>query len=103
MGRDRIRQPMLFSYLDLQDVVAADTLVVHFVVGVIGIATVLILNKGKTKPYPSVGHSPITGGINTGNIQPAASGAWSGNVTTDKTAKATIICSVSTFAFATKD
>ena len=35
------------SHLDLQDVVTTNTLVVHVVIGIVGIATVLILNKCK--------------------------------------------------------
>jgi hypothetical protein len=33
------------THLDLQDVVAANALVVHLVVSIIGIATILILDK----------------------------------------------------------
>jgi hypothetical protein len=35
------------SYLDLQEVIATDALVVHLVVGVIGIATTLVLDEGE--------------------------------------------------------
>jgi predicted nuclease with RNAse H fold len=34
-------------YLDLQNIIAAKALVVHLVVGVIGIATALVFDKGK--------------------------------------------------------
>lgn len=35
------------TYFNLQQVIAANTLVVHFMVGIIGITTGLILNEGK--------------------------------------------------------
>lgn len=35
------------SYLNLQDVIATETLVMHIVVRVIGIATVLVFDKGE--------------------------------------------------------
>lgn len=35
------------TYLDLQQVVAADALVVHLVVRVVGIATTLVLDEGE--------------------------------------------------------
>lgn len=34
-------------YLDFQDIVSANALVVHFMIGIIGIATIFILNKGE--------------------------------------------------------
>lgn len=37
----------MHSYLDLQEVIATDALVVHLVVGVIGIATTLVLDEGE--------------------------------------------------------
>lgn len=35
----------LLAYLDLQDVITSDPLVMHIVVGIIGISTVLVLHK----------------------------------------------------------
>lgn len=35
------------SYLDLQQVITTDTLVMHLVVGIIGIASVLVFDKSK--------------------------------------------------------
>jgi hypothetical protein len=35
------------AYLNLQNVIAADALVVHLMVGIISIATVLVLNKSE--------------------------------------------------------
>lgn len=35
------------TYLNLQKIVAADALVVHFMVGIISIASILILDEGK--------------------------------------------------------
>jgi hypothetical protein len=35
------------SYFDLQDIVSANSLVVHLVVGIIGIASALVFDKGK--------------------------------------------------------
>ena len=34
-------------YLDLQNIIASEALVVHLVVGVIGIAAALVFDKGK--------------------------------------------------------
>ena len=36
------------TYLDFQHVISPNSLVVHFMVGIIGIATVFILDKGET-------------------------------------------------------
>lgn len=40
----------LESYLDLQHVVAADSLVVHVVVSVVGVTSVLILDEREAAP-----------------------------------------------------
>lgn len=51
------------AYLDLQDVITSDPLVMHVVVGIIGISTVLILHKcepddgGVSKQRPGQGVS----------------------------------------------
>jgi hypothetical protein len=37
----------LLPYLNLQEVVAANTLVVHLMVSIVSITTALVLNKGK--------------------------------------------------------
>jgi hypothetical protein len=37
------------TYLNLQKVVAANALVVHFMVSIVSIATALVLNEGETK------------------------------------------------------
>lgn len=42
---------LLVSYLDLQKVVAADALVVHLMVRILRVATILVLNEGKTASY----------------------------------------------------
>jgi hypothetical protein len=39
----------LLTYLNLQKVVAANALVVHFMVSIVSIATALVLNEGETK------------------------------------------------------
>lgn len=38
-------------YLNLQQIIAADTLVVHLMVGIISIAATLVFNKGKAKRF----------------------------------------------------
>lgn len=38
---------LLRAYLDLQDIVTTDALVVHVIVGIIGITTILVLDKRK--------------------------------------------------------
>jgi hypothetical protein len=43
------------TYLDLQKVVAANTLVVHLMVSIVSIATALVLNKGKAGRIVSTG------------------------------------------------
>lgn len=35
------------TYLDLQDVIAADALVVHLMVGIISVTSVLVLDEGE--------------------------------------------------------
>lgn len=35
------------TYLDLQEIITSDTLVMHLVVGIIGIATALVFNKSE--------------------------------------------------------
>lgn len=48
--QDRTGRPVVASsYLDLQDVVAADALVVHLMVSIVSVATVLILDEGKSE------------------------------------------------------
>jgi hypothetical protein len=39
----------LLTYLDLQDIISTDPLVVHLVIGIIGIATALVLDEGKAR------------------------------------------------------
>lgn len=52
-----------WAYLDLQDVITTDSLVMHVVVGIIGISTVLVLHKrepddgGVSKQRPGRGVS----------------------------------------------
>lgn len=37
------------TYLNLQDVITADALVVHLVVGIVGIAAAFVLDEGEAK------------------------------------------------------
>jgi hypothetical protein len=45
---------LLLSYLDLQEVVAANTLVVHLMVSIVSIAAALVLNEGKAGRVVSI-------------------------------------------------
>lgn len=38
---------LISSYLNLQEVIATDALIVHLVVGIVGITTALVLDKGE--------------------------------------------------------
>jgi hypothetical protein len=50
LGRVELRKLSRCTHLDLQQVVAADALVVHLVVRVVGIATALVLDEGEPVP-----------------------------------------------------
>jgi hypothetical protein len=81
------------AYLDLQDVVTADALVVHLVVRIIGVATILILNK--CEPIVSrLARGQICRRIGL-DVQPAAGTARGRDVAAHETAKARITISVS--------
>jgi hypothetical protein len=40
-----------YAYLNLQQIIAADTLVVHLMVSIIGIAAALVFNESETRRF----------------------------------------------------
>lgn len=40
-----------YAYLNLQNFIAAETLVVHLVVGIIRVATIFVFNEGESAVY----------------------------------------------------
>lgn len=68
------------AYLDLQEIVTPDTLVVHFMVGIICVATALVLNEGKPERSSEADKSVVS----CQNIQAARRSAWCRNVAADE-------------------
>lgn len=73
------------AYLDLQDLITPETLVMHLIVGIVSIATILILNEGEPRMLRSA--SPISKGsssCNAESLQSAGSAARSRDITSHK-------------------
>jgi hypothetical protein len=68
-----------WAYLDLQQVIAADTLVVHLMVGIICVATALVLDKRKAVEISTYSPRRLRQ-----HLQSARSRAWSRDVAADE-------------------
>lgn len=74
------------TYLNLQNVVAANALVVHLMIRIISISPILIFYK--RKPIDLLLVIPMSLPVTQGDVQSAACRARSGNITADKSSKA---------------
>lgn len=74
-----------FAYLDLQEIVAAHALVVHVMVGLVGIAAILVLDKGKAGECVRQEHHLEDG---RAILQPAAGRSRRGDVAAHEPSKA---------------
>lgn len=80
------------TYLDLQQIIAANSLVVHLVVGVISVPAALVLDKGEAEwliEYMAKRSSRM-GRVGRGNLQSARGRTRCRNVATDETTVAMI-------------
>ena len=71
----------LLSYLNLQDIVSTDALVMHFVVGIVSITAALVFHKGKAIEMST----EKTDGRRMIHLQSAGSSPRSRNVASDQT------------------
>lgn len=74
------------TYLNLQNVVSANALVVHLMIRIISISPILIFHKRKPSGFLLV--MPMSLPITKGDVQSAACRARSGNIAADKSPKA---------------
>lgn len=74
-----------FAYLDLQEIVAAHALVVHVMVGLVGIPAILVLDKGKAGECVRQEHHLEDG---RAILQPAAGRSRRGDVAAHEPSKA---------------